>query len=1715
MRRFNKKAKALFVASSVMATSLIGGVATTLVDVFANTQTDSSYVELYSPLDVVELSSSDNTHLGVSVQDNAKTESGKGLVLDYTPGHSGPISVTIPMTIEKTADDFEGLAMWVDVPETADEYSFTMYVVKNPAIWQDMQMASPLTLISEDGTITEKLSVWKRQQLNGFTGWVMMPAMTYSDPAPVAGQMYQIIIMMETEAAENASRTEAMEMTIGSFGYYNDTTSFLFEKAGVEAMAKQTVKEIDGYIKDVDELKPRNDKQKKLRNEMLVHFTNLKENFATLSEADAVETAKGLYDDYYARMEEYLYGDIRQTEFIMSFAMMADTHFTTSWINTNFLNALNDAKTLDPDLSAAFILGDLSNEGVSLVDDKYTDLDNYYDWLDSYVYQNSKGEKIPIINVMGNHDVRGPSTENYPSGAYAPAVEMYLQREPLAKAANSIQFDTWINGYHFVFLNTDEYHSDYCILSAETIDWLDETLAENEDGKPIFVMMHQNVEHVQTKSDAKMTFQEVIARHPTAIVSSGHAHAEFGVGKIVQEGDGVYVNQPAMVKAATQYYFAEVYEGGVIFRAREAATKSWVISSDVTVSNDDRSSNQLFSADTFDSSTLTTTNVTASIVKADNVSGKALKLVGATATENVSVPVYAMGNIDNYAGYGVYIESETAVQLAVDGVGLKANATYYNVVNGTLTEKTTGANGEIEANGWVVLPKEAFDGDCAPSKTTTLTVSVGDTQTVYLDKVCYYFNANDFTAANSTLSYVYYNEDGTVVASGTAAFGSNLNVPENPAKAATQKETFTFVGWDMDGDKVVDELPETLKGNFSATAVYTSTARQYTYTFLAADGVEVLETATVDYGTAITAPTVDKLFGWDLDEDGAIESLPETLTEGFAAVAIIGEPAYENAEIVFDPSLLSSIEIRTFSYNSAVNLCTVNTLPVANANAPSGKVVQYTYNYTDGTKTQNGANYIDMQMPYLGDVTNFQGYAIWVEVAATTEGYIGGLKFNGDNRLSGTFANGWTLIDAQGNQTQQNATWAGASDFPRIGTGFTGWVIADKSIYAGDVIAPNAEGKIRFQIAETGRTTPYTMSIGQVLMYSDKAAIIAELSDVNREKALEYSFNDGNGHIYKAGQIPAGENDTTAIIVPEDPVHSNPDVFFAGWDTNQDGYPDALPENGLITKDLNAVAIFYHVDAFTTIDDGTGARWSKENTGGTFTAVEHADSPSGKAMKFTLSKASDTVAYAKLSLPIDKQPTGFAVWMDSSSMNAFDMRLWKNWVNKSHINEDGDYIYFYGDNGSLYTEGAWRDLAVPANFKGWVIIPMTAFRDNETLYNGDYFRFGFPFNDGGNSNLSGDVYFGEAVRFNCTVEMFLKQIDKQVYGFKDYDGSFIKTVLMEDGDTFSAPADPTRTDWTFVGWDIDGDGKEDTLPTTIGRSFVATAVYTRTFTYKFVDEQNNVILEKTAEYNTLILPPFRYLENDPYYTYTVDYGTWEAGMLLTQDYTFVVTSERTAKEFTYTFMNGTEIVASGKLTYGETITLPSAPTKDADAQYTYTFKGWTGYTDGMTIAGDVTFTAEYTTTTNKYDVVFYDEDGTTVLSSEEVEYGATITLPSEPTKAGYTFKGWTGYTDGMTVTQDVSFTAIFEENEPDQDSSSGSSSGDSSSDSSEDSSDSSVDSSDNSSDNSSSNGGQGGANAWGCNGCGGNLGGSMTMVALFAMIGAWIAIRFAKKGRKE
>lgn len=137
----------------------------------------------------------------------------------------------------------------------------------------------------------------------------------------------------------------------------------------------------------------------------------------------------------------------------------------------------------------------------------------------------------------------------------------------------------------------------------------------------------------------------------------------------------------------------------------------------------------------------------------------------------------------------------------------------------------------------------------------------------------------------------------------------------------------------------------------------------------------------------------------------------------------------------------------------------------------------------------------------------------------------------------------------------------------------------------------------------------------------------------------------------------------------------------------------------------------------------------------------------------------------------------------------------------------------------------------------------------------------------------------------------------------------------------------------------------------------------------------------------------------------------------------------TLREYHVEFKNGDTTVQSATVRHGETITAPAeVPTKEQDAQYTYTFSGWDGFTEGMVATGDVTFQAEFTETLRTYSVTFI-VDGQTYLS-QTLEYGAAIILPEDPVKESsegvdYRFDGWDGYAEGVTVSSDHTFTARF------------------------------------------------------------------------------------------
>ena len=98
--------------------------------------------------------------------------------------------------------------------------------------------------------------------------------------------------------------------------------------------------------------------------------------------------------------------------------------------------------------------------------------------------------------------------------------------------------------------------------------------------------------------------------------------------------------------------------------------------------------------------------------------------------------------------------------------------------------------------------------------------------------------------------------------------------------------------------------------------------------------------------------------------------------------------------------------------------------------------------------------------------------------------------------------------------------------------------------------------------------------------------------------------------------------------------------------------------------------------------------------------------------------------------------------------------------------------------------------------------------------------------------------------------------------------------------------------------------------------------------------------------------------------------------------------------------------------YGAKIAYNSAtPTKQATAQYTYAFDGWSTTIGGAkvtlpaTVTGDATFYAHFATTTKTYTITFIRDDGS-LIDKQEVAYGTTPTHtdPTKPATEDCTFE---------------------------------------------------------------------------------------------------------------
>ena len=104
-------------------------------------------------------------------------------------------------------------------------------------------------------------------------------------------------------------------------------------------------------------------------------------------------------------------------------------------------------------------------------------------------------------------------------------------------------------------------------------------------------------------------------------------------------------------------------------------------------------------------------------------------------------------------------------------------------------------------------------------------------------------------------------------------------------------------------------------------------------------------------------------------------------------------------------------------------------------------------------------------------------------------------------------------------------------------------------------------------------------------------------------------------------------------------------------------------------------------------------------------------------------------------------------------------------------------------------------------------------------------------------------------------------------------------------------------------------------------------------------------------------------------------------------------------QYTITFdTNGGSEIAPITQDYGTAITAPANPTRKG-----YTFKGWDKEILKTMPAENMTVKAQWEI--NQYAITF-DTNGGSEIAPITQDYGTKITAPADPTRKGYTFKGW-------------------------------------------------------------------------------------------------------------
>ena len=401
--------------------------------------------------------------------------------------------------------------------------------------------------------------------------------------------------------------------------------------------------------------------------------------------------------------------------------------------------------------------------------------------------------------------------------------------------------------------------------------------------------------------------------------------------------------------------------------------------------------------------------------------------------------------------------------------------------------------------------------------------------------------------------------------------------------------------------------------------------------------------------------------------------------------------------------------------------------------------------------------------------------------------------------------------------------------------------------------------------------------------------------------------------------------------------------------------------------------------------------------------------------------------FVKWSNDVTENPYTFAVDKDLALTATFDAKVY----NLIYMVDGVEYKKVPVKYGSTITPEAFPT-KVGYTFSGWGEIPATMPTSDVTV-NGTFAinKYTFTFDADGGSEVAGITQdYNSAITaptaptktgytFAGWVPAIPETVPAENMSFKaqwtinqytltfDADNGTEATVITQDFNTkFETPAAPTKTGYTFAGWDSE---VPETIPAE-NKSFKALWTINQ-YTFTFDADGGSDVAAITQNYGTKIESPAA--PNKPGYTF----AGWVPAIPETvpaENMSFK--AQWTINQYTLTFDadNGTEatVITQDFNTKFET---PAAPTKTG-----YTFAGWDSEIPETIPAENKSFKALWTI--NQYTFTF-DADGGSDVAAITQNYGTKIETPAAPTKTGYTFAGWVPAIPETVPAENMSFKA--------------------------------------------------------------------------------------------